>query len=230
MNKLFVSATMGAFLMLSACASTNVKSTTNEFVKKENAHTLMVVPDVELKILMASGMTETRAEWSKNAQANLASALQESLEGRSSSVEIMDPNTVLSGQQTQMLKLTDAVMQSALAHDFGPARLPNKKDIFDRTIGPGAKALAGTSDADYALMTTARGSYQSTGKAIMNIATAALVGYMQNGQQTVFLSLVDLDSGDIVWSNYAIAAAGSDMRKPEGAQRLMKTLLKDFPL
>lgn len=229
-RQLLASALLGASLVLTACGTTNTKTTTNTFTPAANAKTLLVKPDVELKILMASGMTETRADWSRSAEENLANALSSALQARGGQVDIMDLNTELSPRQVQLVKLNDAVVSTSLQYDYYSSNLPTREDVFDRSIGPGAAELGGDSGADYALMVKAAGSYSSAGKVAMNIAMLALGGGVQIGGQQLYASLVDLETGDIVWSNLASAAVDADMREADGAARLVDSVLKDFPL
>jgi len=220
-------------LSVSACTTTNVKTTTNDFTaSKANSSTLMFEPDVEMSALLASGLIEPRAEWSQNAQANLQKALEEELKSRSSKVSFMNKGASLTDKQVQLMKLKDAVLQANSQY----ALLKNKKDVFDLTLGPEASALAGTSDADYALLSSARGTFQTTGKMVVNAALLVLGAatgagaYIQTGQQIATVSLVDLSTGDIVWTNTANIGGVSDPRDIEGAKSVAKTLLKDFPL
>lgn len=219
-----------AALVLTACGTTQIKTTTNSYVPVKAAKTLLVKPDVELKLLMASGMTETRADWSKQGEANLAAALTAELESYGGQVEAMDLNQDLSSRQIQMVKLNEAVISTSLRYDYYGSSLPTLKDSYSRSIGPGAATLAGDSGADYALMVKAAGSYSSGGKVAMNIAMLALGGPVQTGGQSLFASFVDLKTGDILWSNLASAASNADMRTPDGASTLVKSVLKDFPL
>ncbi|MEE9347443.1 MAG: hypothetical protein V3U82_04560 [Robiginitomaculum sp.] len=217
-------------LTMSACATNQTRTTTNSFTAAQSSKTLLVKPDVELSVLMASGMREVRANWSQDGEKYLTAALVEALKARGSDITVMDPNEGLTPRQIQIIKLNDAVVQTSLIHDYQANKLPTKKDKFDRTIGPGAMVLKGSSGADYALMIKSRGAFQSGGKMVMNIAMAALGGPVQTGGTTLYATLVDLETGDIVWSNLAGAAMGADMRKPEGAKTIVKSLMKDFPL
>jgi len=233
MRKSFAIATATICFAVTACTTTNVKTTTNEFsASKVNSGTLMFEPDVEMSAILASGITEPRAEWSQNAQANLQTALEEELRSRSSNVTFMDDSVTLTDQQIQLMKLKDAVLQANSQY----AVLKNKNDVFDLTLGPDANALAGDSGADYALLSSARGSFQTAGKMAVNAAllvlSAATGGgaYIQTGQQVATVSLVDLSTGDIVWTNTANLGGRADPRDIDGAKSVAKTLLKDFPL
>lgn len=231
MRKLLLTA-VAASLMTSACTTTNIKTTTNDFQAPESdTSTLMFNPDVQMFALLATGIAEPRAEWSETAEKNLRVALTEQLKSRDSKVAFMDEDAELTDQQVQLLKLKDAVLTA----NAGYALLKNKKDTFDLTIGPDASGLAGETGADFALLTSAQGSFQTAGKMAVNAAMMVLAaygggGYIQVGSQVATVSLVDLATGDIVWTNTASLGAGADPRKPEGAARVAETLLKDFPL
>jgi hypothetical protein len=191
----------------------------------------MFTPDVEMSALLASGILEPRADWSENAKNNLQAALQSELEQRDSKVAYMGDEATLTEKQVQLLKLKDAVLQANQSFVL----LKNKKDTFDLTLGPDAKALSGDENADYALLTSARGSFQTAGKMAVNAALIVLGAatgggaYIQTGQQVATVSLVDLSTGDIVWTNTASLAA-ADPRDAEGAKKVANTLLKEFPL
>ncbi len=52
---------------------------------------------------------------------------------------------------------------------------------------------------------------------------------MPGGQQVGFASLVDLETGDIVWFNRLVSGVG-DLRTAEPARAAVDDLLADFPL
>ena len=236
MKKIFLALAMASFLT-SACTTTKIKETTNNFTAVKNPIMLVLDPDVEAQAILVSGVFETRADWSLEARNNMEDALRTVLGAKSSNVKIVSLSGNLTSRQQQIIKLNDAVALASLTHDYGQTfKLPTKKDAFDRTIGPGAKALADGTGADYALKLVAAGHYNSTGGQLKNIASlvsAATIGVgpgLQFGEQTVFASLIDTQTGDVVWSNRASNLGGSDMRKPEGAVSLIEDVLKGFPL
>jgi hypothetical protein len=50
------------------------------------------------------------------------------------------------------------------------------------------------------------------------------------GGQQVLTLLVDLKTGQVLWSQVASAGPGVDMREAQGAQTLIATILKEAPL
>ncbi len=71
--------------------------------------------------------------------------------------------------------------------------------------------------------------FASTG-GVATIIFALLLtgGRMQGGVQLGFSSLVDLNTGEVVWFNRLIRGAG-DLRTPAGANETVGVLLSNFP-
>ena len=62
------------------------------------------------------------------------------------------------------------------------------------------------------------------------ILAAAILGVgIQGGQQVGFISLVDLETGNILWFNRLISGGG-DLRTLEPAFNATDNLLEDIPL
>ena len=99
-----------------------------------------------------------------------------------------------------------AVGQSIALHSYGLMALPTKKE-FDWTLGDGAASLGGTEGAAYALFMFGDGTFADGGRVAMTVAMAMLGVGMDMGGQQVFVSLVELKTGRVVWSNYVIAGA-----------------------
>jgi hypothetical protein len=230
---------LAAFLMMSvavACTTTQTR-VTKTLPEKPAAGTgiLVLKPDIELSLLTASGLTEPNAQWSQDALTNVQANLTSVLQGRQQQFIALDQDTIVSGRSNQILRLHDAVASSILMFNYGLMSLPTKpaKD-FNWTLGPGAielaRSLAAGSNAKYALITLGRGSYASGGRWALAIAGAALRASVPMGGQQIYASLIELETGKIVWFNVATAGPQDDMRKPEGARGLITTLMKDVPL
>ncbi|MGE5502073.1 MAG: hypothetical protein ACM3W4_09125 [Ignavibacteriales bacterium] len=224
-------AVVACLLLVSACASTNVKLADLKGPKPPAGSKILIVqPDVQLSMLTAGGLLEPRADWSQQARDNLAHEIGATMDGRSHPVTTLDASTVLDGRAGQLMRLQEAVDVSILTYGMMGVVLPTKKDNFDWTLGDGAKVLGDTYGADYALFTYGRGSFSSGGRKAAWLVGAALGVSIPMGAQQTFASLVDLRTGQVVWFNMAVPPAGMDMRTPGGAADLTKALLKDVPL
>lgn len=218
--------TLASALLLGACATGATKTTTNTFTPAESSKTLLVKPDVEANLLLASGLTELRADWTDSATQSMTNALQAELDSRGSELSVMSTDT-LTPAQIQMIKLNEVVIQSRYIN----AALPTNKDKFELTVGPGVSVLKGSSGADYALMVSSKANFQSAGKMAVNLVLAGAFGVAgQTGSTISQASLVDLNTGDLVWTNTSLAGLGADIRTDSGASGVVKALLKDFPL
>jgi hypothetical protein len=222
--------------LVMACTTTQTR-VTKTLPERPAAGTGIIVlkPDIELNLLTASGLQEPNSEWSRQALANIETSLGSVLATRQQRFIPLDGDTIISGRANQVLRLHDAVATSILVFNYGLLGLPTKKSTdFDWTLGPGAleiaRASAQGSDAKYALVIFGRGSYSSGGRVAMMIVGAAFGASVPLGGQQVYASLIELSTGKIVWFNVATAGPQDDMRKPEGANGLITTLMKDAPL
>ncbi len=89
-------------------------------------------------------------------------------------------------------------------------------------------------DADYALFVYFRDTFASTGR-IATMIVASLFTYgtggaaIGGGEQVGFASLVDLETGDVIWFNVMKSSVGN-LRKPDSARESAEDLLTDLPL
>jgi hypothetical protein len=99
--------------------------------------------------------------------------------------------------------------------------------IFDWSLGSEVADLNPESDERYALFVFYRDYQASGGRVGMAVFAALLGASVYTGHQGGFASLVDLESGKVVWFNNVPLAQG-DMRSPEGARRLVEQLFEDL--
>lgn len=221
-----------ASLLLVACTTTDTRlATTPQSPAISGGRVLIFQPDVQLEELLAAGTTQPKAEWSARARENLLHELQAAMTNRTHTFVAVDPAAAQTGRAGQVMRLHEAVGNSIREFEYGPFRLPTHPlHQFDWTLGEGAQEIGRTYNADYALFTTARGTYSSSGRMAMFIVAAAAGVAIPLGQQYVFTSLVDLHTGQVVWFNVALAGPDADMRSPEGARGLVTSVLQGAPL
>lgn len=223
-------AIVAACLLAAACTTTNTKIMANPVKPAPGARILLVEPDVQLAVLTAAGLQEARADWSEQGKALMTGEIERQMKARAHSYQMLDPTSAMDGRAGQLLRLNEAVVRSIQMFNYGYVSLPTKKGAFDWTLGEGAQVLGETYQADYALFLIGRGNYASGARVATAVGLAVLgVGVPIGGQQCM-ASLVDLKTGRVVWANVAITGPNDDMRKPEGAARLVEAVLKDAPL
>jgi hypothetical protein len=199
---------------------------------RPEAHIVVMPLDVELSELSAGGLAEPNAAWTKAANAHMYTALRAETALRQARLIESEPDPAGGGmpsRQHQIVKLHQAVGTAMLVHGFVlPMALPTKNNKLDWTLGPAVSDLRDRYQADYALFIYVRDSYTSAGRAAVIFLGAMLGVAIPGGVQIGFASLVDLESGDIVWFN-RLARPSGDLRTAEAARETVGVLLKGLP-
>jgi len=195
-----------------------------------------MAPDVELYELTAGGGLEPKADWTQEAGKHVLTGLVEELRAKQLSLVPYEPQPKGSKEEhdaVQLVKLHGATCKSILVHHYmEQSRLPAKKGKFDWSMGNGVRRLRGDKKADYVLFLFMRDSYSSGGRAalvaVTSIFSPVTGSRASGGEQLGFASLVDLESGDVVWCNLLYRQAG-DLRTAEKARTAVQYLLDGFP-
>lgn len=221
--------------LLAACATDDRSAI--ETLKREHAPPgVLVMPlDVELYEVSAGGIRERRADWTEDAKNHLMDALHQQAERRRLELIAFDETGLspdVAEQAIALRSLHRAVGRSILHYEYGGGpRLPTKPDdTLDWSLGPAVRTLAEAHNgADYALFVHLRDSYSSPGRVLFSVAVAVLFrSVAPGGSQTGFASLIDLDSGDVVWFN-VLGRPGGDVRDAESAADTASILLRGLP-
>lgn len=219
-------------LVVGGCATQSF-STTDKFRRYSSQTRVLLMPaDITLGEITAGGTVEPNAEWTAAAGRHINVALNDFMATRDAKLVGYVPPAAGSDKfhhHQQMIKLHSAVGLSILRHQFQtPLQLPSKKDSFEWSMGGDLRAIKEASGAEYGLFVYVQDTYASSGR-VAAIVVAAIFGVgLQGGTQIGFASLVDLNSGEIVWFNRLARAAG-DLRKFEPAKESVGALMKDFP-
>lgn len=228
-----------AAMLLAACQGPQHFEAAKQLRRNTGEARILLMPaDIQLSELTAGGVLEPKADWTEAARNYLTTALREEQSARQIRIVDYDESAVPPDRRDevhQLAKLYSTVGQAIFVHQFGgPLQLPTKAKGFDWSLGPSVIALRQQYGADYALLTYVRDSYSSAGrKALMavGVVAAAFTGVgviVPGGRQVAFISLVDLETGDIVWFNRIIRTNG-DLRDTDGAHGTAKDLLQGFP-
>lgn len=219
-----------AAVVLAGCATSNVA--TQGFTRLESGRVLLMPPDIKYYRITASGITEPHAQWTDQAR----TAFDDAFAGFASDAGIDYESTnrdELSDELVDYDRLHSAVGATIIMFHYGATKLPSKRNAasndyrFDWSLGPGVAGLADETDAKYALFVYFRDYQASGGRVGVAVFAALLGGAVYTGHQSGFASLVDLESGDVVWFNNLPLAQG-DMRSAEGAGRLVEQLFAEF--
>lgn len=218
---------LAALTLLSACAVTNTATFSGQYTPPPaSSRVVVMTPSVELHLLSAAGIPEPREDWSVAGRDNLATHIATFVQAESHTPSALDPNTAMDGRVGQIIRLHDAVGLSLMQR----AALPTQRERFEWTLGEGVQELGAAHNADYALFVGAYGTYASAGRVAVMIGLAALGVGIPLGGQGAYASLVDLRTGNVIWFNTVLAAPNQDMRDPEGAESLVRSLMQGAPL
>jgi len=191
---------------------------------------LLLMPvDVELFSVSAGGVEEPRADWTAKAHAHLMSAIQQHKQAARAAVVELKPDQA--DEFAEQVGLHAAVAQSIALHHFGDSMwaLPTKAGRLDWSFGEAMRPLREASGARYALFIWIRDSYASPERVAMMIALGALTGIvLSGGAQIGYASLVDLESGQVLWFN-RLARAYGDLREAKPARESVDALFEGFP-
>lgn len=196
---------------------------------------LLMPPQIVLGQVTAGGLMEPNAAWTATAKKNLTEAIRDDLYARNASLEIYEPpegDMVKEYEHNQLVKLHEAVGGAILQHKYRyGAPLATKEGKFDWTLGDGVKLLRDEYNADYALFVYVHDTYASSGRMLLSIALSLMFFFpvhAGSGQQG-FATLVDLETGDIIWFNRLVSMSGN-LRSLEPARKVATKLLTDLPL
>ncbi len=199
-----------------------------------NERLLILPADVQLSSISGGGVTEPRADWSIAARAHLRKAVEQKL--LKAGFELVELPESAIDEFGEQLSLQSALSRSIMIHHVGAGRLalPTKQGKLDWTVGDAMQPLATRSGARYGFFVQVRDSYASGERkaaAVGMVLLGAVTGFVVvpgMGWQNAQASLVDLQSGQVLWFN-AISRGSGDLRDEASGIESVNALLAGFP-
>jgi hypothetical protein len=228
MRALFATALFAVFAFAGGAGAQNKNLADGFSVMPKNAKVVIMPTDIELFSISAGGVPEPKADWTEAASKHFKAALiakKKSLGATTVELSEKDADDV-----AEVNTLHAAIARAISLHQFGPSNfnLPTKAGKLDWSLGDTVRPIKDKSGADYALFSWIRDSYAS-GERVATMIILALVGVGVPGvSQVGYASLVDLNTGQIVWFNRLLRASG-DLREANKAAETLDTLLDKFP-
>jgi hypothetical protein len=200
------------------------------FVSLPKGAKVAIMPtDIELFSISAGGVPEPKADWTEAASKYFKEALVKKKQALGlDTVEVSEKDA---DDFADVNALHAAIARSISIHHFGPGflNLPTKDGKLDWSLGESAREVKKTTGADYALFSWVRDGYASAERVATMIVLAVVGVGVGGGMQTGYASLVDLNTGQVVWFNRMQRGSG-DLREAEKAAETVDTLLKQFPI
>lgn len=217
------------FLALLHPAAAQSRNRAPGFEALPKGATVVIMPaDIELFEISAGGVLEPKADWTDAASKHFAAVLN-------AKKQLLDIKSVVLSDQdadevAEINALHAAVARAISMHHFGAEsfQLPTKDGKLDWSLGEPVRAIKQKTGAEYAFFTWIRDSYAS-GERIATMIGFALLGVgVSGGKQVGYASLVDLNTGKILWFNRLLRASG-DLREADKAAETLNVLLENFP-
>lgn len=219
---------MAASLSLSP-AMANEKNLAPGFSQLAKSSSVVVMPvDVELFSMSIGGVLEPRADWTQSAQGHMRNALNSKADTLGFKTLHLDEREA--DEFGELLALHAAVARSiALHHSVGEGwSLPTKEGKLDWSFAEAMKPIQAKTGAQYGLFVWVRDSYASAERKAAIIGLALLGIGVTWGAQVGYASLVDLNSGQVLWFN-RLARDHGDLREAVSAAESIDVLLSGFP-
>ena len=213
-------------------ASTQSKNLAAGFSSLPKGARVVIMPtDIELFSISAGGVLEPKADWTEAASKHFKEAMIEKKQKLGlSSVELTANQA---DEVEEVNALHGAIARAISIHHFGALTLPSKDGKLDWSIGEPVQLIRQMTGADYALFSWVRDSYTSDERkaAMVGIAILTLgrVVPIAGGLQTGYASLVDLNTGRVLWFNRLQRGSG-DLREADKAAETVEALLSEFPI
>lgn len=203
----------------------------------EPVRVLLMPPDVAMLEVAVAGVPLPRADWTTQAQVGLVEAVEDVLESHGAEMlryRRAEGVVPYADEHLEAVALHEAVLQTILTYRYAPAQrglsLSTKPEGLDWTLGESVAAIRADYDADYALFLIYRQATSTAARAFLAAASVVLFGAIQPTSQSLgFASLIDLDSGAVIWTNL-LQGQSLDVNEPDGIYGRGIELLSGLPL
>jgi hypothetical protein len=182
--------------------------------------------DVELFELSAGGVLSPKADWTAAATKHMGEALKR--KAAKMGVVTLPVTDQVADDNADALHLHAAVARAISMHHQGAFKLPTKDDKLDWSFADALQPMHKATGARYGLFTWVRDSYASGERKAMMVGMALLGIAMTGGVQVGYATLVDMETGQVLWFNQLISASG-DLREEKPAMDSVDNLLAGFP-
>lgn len=218
-----------ACLVLVSCSATEeVRHAGYRKPIAPGARVLLMQADIECSEVTAGGLVTPKASWTAQCRKSVETALADFLSERRAELVVLDTDAVPPGRMAHyraLTKLHEAVGTSILArHAY-----PTADEKTDWSLGSGVRMIGVDHDADYALFVYLRDQYETGGRVATRFAFALIGVATPPALQQGFASLVDLETGDVVWFSQLLSAVG-DLRDRDSAREAVDVLLDGSPV
>jgi len=193
---------------------------------------VMLPADIVVNELSAGGVVEEVPEWSELARKNISIALAAHAAENPKFEYVKLPK--LSKEQQEKLDLQLAFYDVVGGTAYDTTRNPGKAwqhklAHFDYSIGDGLKFIKEQTGADAGIVVSAVDFVPTDERKAMWVAGQLVGVALWMGNPIVFVGIVDFETGNILWMNFALEGSFSDLRDEKDAGSVLTKLFKLYP-
>lgn len=222
-------------LLVAACGGPQhrLHHTVLENPEKALPKKVVVLPaDIKVNELTAGGVVEEVPEWSDQAKKSIMAALIDfaAKDSKFDYVEMPELNKEQQEQLDLQLAFYDVVGGTAYGTTANPGKAwEHKLAHFDYSIGDGLKFIKEQSGADAGIIVSAVDFVPTAERKAMAVGMAALGVAVWMGNPFLFVGIVDFETGNILWMNFAVNGGFSDLRDQKDAASMLADIFKLYP-
>lgn len=225
---------LAATFLLGACAAPAKHSVHQRLASSQaTPKKLLLMPaDIVVKEISFGGVAEKVDDWSNQGKANVSAALSSEV-ARKPDTQILPMPSLSPDEQARLdqhIALYDVVGANAFV--FGKNLNPawaHKRTEFDYTLGNGLRFLKEKSGAEAAVFVTGIDHVSSSGRRAAFVVGALLGVQIPLGSSFLHVGVIDLETGDLLWTNYEGSYAGRDLRSKTDVDFMINQIFKDYP-
>lgn len=196
---------------------------------------VLLPADITVGEMSAGGVVERVDDWSKQANAAVNAAIRTHISTRNDLqlVEVAGLSNDDLARVEQHRALYDQVAGAAFIYN-GPG-WEHKRERFDYTLGNGLRFLKQKTGADAAIFVIGNDRISTGGRKALAFLGAAFGVGIQVGYSFLTAGIVDLNTGDVLWLDYAVKPEdplglfSKDMRQAAGAQAMVSNIFRNYP-
>lgn len=221
-------------VLLTGCAAAPRSPGSSRLPMQHPYRLLLVRPDIQVRELTAEGALSFKVEWADAARMAITGPLQSALATKTGAAVEVIGSEQAGANPAQVAELH-------LRHDALGQMMPRPKTVGGSLgdtaveIGRSTKSdLLFIMHADYTLRTAGRKTVVGVGMVGCAVLSAALLGGADvcadpdAGDESAFASLIDSQTGEILWTTVGRAGFG-DLRRDGKARKFAKGLTKKLP-
>ena len=227
--------------LLAGCATTVQNSVHHSYSKQAEAESeisevqpgarkiLLMPADIRISELGIASAEEV-PEWSAKGTELVNKKLQSYFQDNLRHVEIIFPAD-FSKQEEQAIEQHLALYDLVAGNSLGIRNIDAFKSEMEKpddTLGSGLRFLKEKTGADQVLLVSGQDFVSSSERVATMVMAAALGVAVAGGQAYLNTGLIDMETGDVIWTNTALSGTAT-LKEESGARDLVKQTLTQFP-